>query len=170
MSNYYQEAESDARETVREYQDTILEQLEDKGEASDDLYNDYGNGDSYHHECHVDKWYNLTEAAELLDELSAYEETDTGLWEGQEPRRAIGTQAAYTYGIAVYTFWSDLIKEINDEAETIIEDFDNQISDAEKAIEKAEEAEDVYTGPTPDDLQTEKVAALEAMIGETIKE
>jgi len=64
MSNYRRDAETDARETVLEYLDAIVEKLENDGEASDDLHNDYSGGDAWHHESHVDQWYNLLEAAE----------------------------------------------------------------------------------------------------------
>ncbi len=46
MSNYFRDAADDAAETVRNFADEILEQLLDSGEASDDLNNDYPNGDS----------------------------------------------------------------------------------------------------------------------------
>ena len=81
MSNYIANAASDAAETVLNYEDEILEQLLDAGEASDDLLNDYPNGDAWHHESHVDRDYNLQEAALLLGELRDYEETDSGLWQ-----------------------------------------------------------------------------------------
>jgi hypothetical protein len=122
MSDYIAKAKSDAADTVLGFEDEILEQLLDKGEASDDLLNDYVGGDSYHHENHVDKSYYLTEAAELIDQLPEHEETDSGLWEGQQPKEAIGTCAAFTYGNAVYHYWSELIKEINDRAESIVDD------------------------------------------------
>ncbi len=124
MSNYYRDAQDDARETVLEYIDAIVEQLEEKGEASNDLHNDYSGGDAWHHESHVDRWYNLTEAAELLDQLHDYTEEDGGLWQGQEPRAAIGTQAAFTYGNAVYDAWRNLISHINDEYADWDEDCD----------------------------------------------
>ena len=111
--SYLSKAKSDAQDTAINFLDEIVEHLlQTGGEISDDLNNDYENGDAYHHENHVDKWYGLLEAANLLDELSEYEETDNGLWEGQEPRKAIATQAAYTYGQAVWSLWSDLVKEI----------------------------------------------------------
>ncbi len=111
--NYLQEAQSDAWETCDNFVDEMVQQWKDSGEVSSDLYNDYRNGDSYHHESHVDKSYRLTEAAELLDALSEYEETDNGLWDGQDPREAISTQAAYTYGNAVMGEWAKLIEDIN---------------------------------------------------------
>jgi len=179
MSDYQSQAESDAQDTVSEYREQILEQLLEGGEASDDLLNDYPSGDAYHHESHVDKWYNLTDAAELIDELSEFEETDSGLWEGQQPKEAIGTCAAFTYGNAVYSEWHDLIEKINEEAETVIDDYDDQIADAEKALEEAQEAEDNddedYEGPSVEDcedlvsqLKAEKEVELGAVIDKAI--
>ncbi len=126
MSDYRKEARADAVSTVENYEDEIAEKIFDDGEASDDLLNDYGHGDSYHHERHVDKYYDLSDAAEVLDELSDFEETDTGLWEGLAPREAIGAQAAYTYGAAVYSFFQDLIKEVNDAVTDALSDLDDK--------------------------------------------
>ena len=52
-TDYEVSAESDAKETVRNFIGEILEQLTDKGEASDDLLNDYPNGEAWHHESHT---------------------------------------------------------------------------------------------------------------------
>ena len=149
-TNYLREAADDAADTVRNFADEILEQLLDDGEASDDLLNDYPNGDAWHHECHVDKEYSLIDAATLIDQLRDFEENDSGLWEGLEPRRAIAAQAAYTYGNAVYSEWRELIEKINSEASGIISDFD----------ETAEECDDT------DALETDKRAALRKLIDE----
>lgn len=111
--NYASKARSDAADMVEYFVDEIVEQLVDSGEASDDFNNDYPEGDSYHHEQHVDKAYTLTEAAAILDQLSRHEESDEGLWDGLAPREAISCQAAYTYGNAVAYEWSNLIALIN---------------------------------------------------------
>lgn len=112
--DYRDRAEDDAWEAVEHFMDEIAEQIAESGEASDDMSNDYPDGDSYHHESHVDRWYDLTDAAQILDELSEYEETDGGLWDGREPRDAIAAQAAFTYGNAVYDLWRDRVREVND--------------------------------------------------------
>lgn len=132
-TDYRSEAKSDARETVENFISEIAEKLANRDEASDDLLNDYPNGDAWHHENHVDKSYDLTEAAELLDDLGDCEETDTGLWEGLAPREAISAQAAYTYGNAVYEQWRELIREINDAADELWEAWDEteEATDAE---------------------------------------
>jgi len=163
--DYQIKALEDARETISEFREEILEQLNDTGKASDDLLNDYGTGDSYHHESHVDRCYDLTDAAELIDQLYEHEETDSGLWEGQRPKEAIGTCAAYTYGSAVYSNWADLIKEINDEAEAIINDYDEKIDIAE-ASEEDEDME--YYGSSSNDLRDHKTEALGEVIDRLI--
>jgi hypothetical protein len=127
--SYRDDARADAVSTVENYQDEIVEALIDSGKAIDDLLNDYGSGDSYHHENHVDKWYDLTDAAKVLDELSDFEETDTGLWQGLEPRRAIGAQAAYTYGNAVYSEFRDLIDTINDNFDAELDQLQTEVRD-----------------------------------------
>lgn len=115
-TNYFKEAEGDALNTMENFIDEIIEQLGEKGKASDDLMNDYPNGDSYHHESHTDKSYTLLEAATLLDDLEEYEETDSGLWEGATggPRQMVEIQAAYTYGNAVMSMWHNYMKELNE--------------------------------------------------------
>jgi hypothetical protein len=112
-TNYYLEALSDAWATLDNFADEMVEQFATDGEVSNDLNNDYDNGDEYHHLTHVDKAYTLTEAAAVLDQLSDYEETDNGLWEGLDPREAISAQAAYTYGNCVYAKWSELVDDLN---------------------------------------------------------
>ena len=180
MSNYLRDAAEDASETVRNFADEILEKLLDSGKASDDLFNDYPNGDAWHHECHVDnRCYSLTEAAELLDELYDFEETDRGLWESLTPREAIGCQAAYTYGNAVLSEWNDLIEKINEEASDIFDEYDERITEAEVAEEEreakigenAEDTEDTEdTKDTKDTdlitLEEERKEALRNMIEE----
>jgi hypothetical protein len=135
-TDYLRDAAGDAADTVRNFADEILEQLLDTGEASDDLLNDYPNGDAWHHQNHVDKWYSLIDAATLIDQLSHFEETDSGLWEGQQPKEAISTCAAFTYGNAVASEWHDLIEEINGHASDIIDDYDGQIASLEEEIEE----------------------------------
>ncbi len=158
MSHYYDEAKDDAKEFATEFLDQIVGQLLVKGEASDDYNNDYDGGDSHFHESYVDKDYGLLEAAELLDALDQYEETDSGLWEGQEPRQAIATQAAFTYGNAVGSLFSDLIKEINGEIDVreIMDDLESKETEKHKEEEYWEFDSSEYE-ETLEDLVTERV-------------
>lgn len=179
--DYSDEAEEDAKETVRNFKDEIVEKILEDGEASDDLLNDYTNGDAYHHENHVDKWYNLQEAAELLGQLSSHVETDHGLWEGKDPEEAIGAQAAFTYGNAVYSEWRDLIESINDDQEVEdLVDIYNELDgmDEDEFVDEDGEAEkkavaeamgELYKGEsTIDDGKKAVKAAIEARIDQII--
>lgn len=158
--SYLDEAESDAQEMVENFRDEIEEQLADRDEASKDLFNDYPGGDNYHHENHVDRPYQLKEAADLLDELSDYEETDTGLWEGLPPRDAIGAQAAFTYGNAVLGIWQDQIDNINseyddlkpDEDEYDLDDHEDEYEDAKKKAAEIAINRTLGTGEQEPDL------------------
>lgn len=114
MKDYNAKAIEDAWDMADNFLEDIITQAV-TGEVSNDLFNDYERGDEYHHSSHVDKEYSLLEAATLLDQLSSHEETDYGLWEGvHDPRQAVGTQAAYTYGNAVMYYWNNVIEEINE--------------------------------------------------------
>jgi hypothetical protein len=117
--DYSANADSDAKDMARNFLDEIVEQLHDDNEASDDYNNDYPGGDSYHHETHQDKAYDLDDAVKVLRQLSQYEETDDGLWEGLGAEEQISARAAYTYGNAVGSIWSDIIKKINSEFEDV---------------------------------------------------
>ena len=165
-TNYLREAADDAADTVRNFADEILEQLLDDGKASDDLLNDYPDGDSWHHESHVDKWYSMIDAAILIDQLDEFEETDSGLWQGQSFKDAISTCAAFTYGNAVYSAWRELIEKINEEASDIIDDYDTQIEDLEWNTEEVTEENDDARIAALDALADEKADALRKLIAE----
>lgn len=143
---YYAEACNDALEMVNNFLTEVSDQIIQTGEASRDLFNDFANGDGYHHENHVDKDYRLSNAADLLDELSEWEETDEGLWSGLEPRKAVSAQAAYTYGNCVLSRWQDLIDAINQG----IEDMDNHLRfEAEDIDIECDERNDIIRAIVP---------------------
>lgn len=146
--SYISEARSDAASTALEYIDTIMEFIKDGEDVSDDLLNDYPDGDSYHHENHVDREYDLEEAATVLKELREHKETDSGLWEGLEPEQAISAQAPFTYGNAVMANWQELIEYINDDEmiQQAKELFANYLGDDhwEKIVEPVKELTEVH--------------------------
>jgi hypothetical protein len=57
--------------------------------------------------------YGLKVAAEILDQLSDHEETDNGLWESLPPRKAIESQAHYTYVNAVRHEVSSILDDLS---------------------------------------------------------
>jgi len=162
--SYSDESKQDAKDTASEYLDTILDKLFANEDVSDDLHNDYAGGDSHHHENHVDKSYTLQEAADLLDELSDHEETDNGLWEGQMPRQAISTQAAFTYGNAVISQWRDLIQEINsdDDLNALRKRLEWLQTDPTER-EEWDEADDPINCELADDVETGKAKIKERL-------
>jgi hypothetical protein len=110
--NYPAKAEEDARDAVAYFLDDIVKEIIEKENEIGTSILDWS--ETYHHESHVDKSYSLLEAATLLDQLDDFEETDSGLWEGQSPRDAIATQAAFTYGNAVAAEFTELMEKINE--------------------------------------------------------
>ena len=117
VRDWNKECVEDAKMFIGNFESEIVDQLMDKNEASTDLYNDYPNGDSFIHETYVDKEYNLRESAAILETFD--NETDSGLWEGLEPRKAISAQAAFTYGNAVGVEIRRLIESINTDFENM---------------------------------------------------
>lgn len=144
QTDYEAEALEAAVDALSHYEDSILELLVDEGWASQCI-SDYDDGDSYHHETHVDKSYGVEEAVKLLADLSEHEETDSGLWEGQDWERVLDAKAAYTYGNAVYWKFHELIGEINDEYELSVDDWEDEPSESERK-EFAQEAFNVVKG------------------------
>lgn len=121
MGDYLEAAKTDARDAAENFLDEIVDNIVgNEGEISETDISDYS--DSYHHETHVDRSYSLKEAAELLDDLDDYEEDDSGLWQGLEPREAISAMAAFTYGNAVASMFRDLMGEVNTAITTAMED------------------------------------------------
>ncbi len=138
MTDYSAEVVSDAEEFFTEYHDEICESITDNfGNVSTDLYNDYDNGDAFIHENYTDRFYSLTEAAEILSQLSEYVESDSGLWEAQEPKDAICTQAAFTYSSAVVDRIINILCDINFNVERLDSYPEPSKEEAEAAIKEA---------------------------------
>lgn len=144
-TNYRKMANEAAWDMAENFVEEMIDQWCESGEISDDINNDYSNGDSYHHETHCQDTYTLREAAELLEELDEYEEGDEGLWEGQSPRDAISTQAAFTYRAAVGSMFRDAVEELNG----FLDDLFGSV-DWEEQVERDEDGE---TDHDVDDLK-----------------
>jgi len=123
-ASYY--VERDAKEILSNYIEEIAEMLIDNGEASTDLYNDYPSMDERVSESD-DYNRNPTDAIEVIEDLSEFEEEDSGLWEGSTSYSDIlSTIAHYTYTNALYHEIESMIENTNDtldsDAITKIED------------------------------------------------
>jgi hypothetical protein len=137
-TDYRKEAASDALELIDEFTDEIIESLE---AFMDDPMRviDRDRAQTWLHESVIGKRYSLMDAATLLDQLPGHAESDSGLWQGQGPRDAISTQAAFTYRNAVYSiarsYLEDIVSEYQSfEPEDEDDDDDKQMEDARTMI------------------------------------
>ena len=129
---------ADANDIISDYIEEIAEMLIDDGEASTDLYNDYSNMDLQISESD-DYWRRPEEAIETIDELSEFEEEDSGLWEGcSDYREILSAIAHYTYTNALYHKIESMIESINDTID------DDTITEIEDQITKEILNEDDY--------------------------
>ena len=128
----------DAQDIISDYIEEIAEMLIDTGEASTDLYNDYDGMDSNILESD-DYYRNPTDAIEVIEDLSEFEDDDNGLWDGSTNYRDIlNTIAHYTYTNALYHEIESMIESINDTID------DDTITEIEDQITKELLTEDDY--------------------------
>ena len=127
--NYYKTIEEEAKDFTENYRDDIIDVIkENKDEDADYIYDEaiYQKWDLNDkiYEWLDTAWYGflrrgffkdctteLISAAKILDE-SLEIETDEGLWEGQEPVKAIMSQAFYTVQNDLYNEIEKQIKEM----------------------------------------------------------
>lgn len=141
MSDYWNEVSKEARSLILDNPDTFKQAIID--DVGFDL-NEINGLDQLFHETIVDRWYSPKEAIEVLEHC-LNEETDSGLWEGQEWEKVLATKAAFSYGNDV---WFEAEKLYNacrvrfsDEMDTLCEELseeetDSQMEDLqEKAIQ-----------------------------------
>lgn len=110
FTNYNEYVEKEAKSFVEEFEVDLIDEIKD------------GNTDvhSYVHDYRLHEWVDndfiyvdLKDSADILEQ-SDNVETDSGLWEGQEPRKAIETQAFFTYR-------NDLGEEVMERFKDILE-------------------------------------------------
>jgi hypothetical protein len=112
----------------------------------------------------------LVDCALILDQ-SDNVETDSGLWEGQEPRKAIETQAFFTYRYdlfsAVKCLTEEYLQELMDKYLALADDVQSRIDSQKEKVERLtgelevlDEDEDNYSS-TDDDLTIERIALEE---------
>lgn len=122
-------------ETAEVFIDNFREEIENEIKEGSD-FNSMIDHIDLHDKLHEDldnSWYSflrddifkdfdseLTTCARILD-WTSNKETDSGLWEGQEPEQAIQTQAFFSVRSDVYfvleDLYNDLAEEINNKGE-----------------------------------------------------
>jgi len=159
---YYVKA--DAQDIISNYIEEIAEMLISDGEASTDLYNDYANMDSWISESD-DYWRNPEEAIKTIDELSEFEEDDSGLWEGcGNYREILSAIAHYTYTNALYHEIESMIESINYSIDSDI------ITEIEDQITKELLTEDDYQSMKETDIDIEDFDQVREWCEENIEE
>jgi len=159
---YYVKA--DAQDIISDYIEEIAKMLIDDGEASTDLYNDYSDMDSRISESD-DYWRRPEEAIETIDELSEFEEEDSGLWEGcRDHRKILSAIAHYTYTNTLYAEIESMIKSINDTLDS------DAITEIEDQITKELLTEDDYQSMKEKDIDIEDFDQVREWCEENIEE
>lgn len=115
---YTKKAKADACDMAENFLDEIVEQVAGEGRASHDYVEDYPDGDRYHNDSHVDKWYSFRESCDILTELDDLsQQLLKRLWDGDGLKKAIMRKARHAYGDSVLRCWGEIIEWINEDAE-----------------------------------------------------
>lgn len=157
FSNYVDKLESEARFFIGKYITNIIEEIK---EGNTDIYR-FIQDSKLHEWCENDFTYiNLIDSANIIDQSENVEQ-DSGLWEGQEPMRAIETQAFYTYKGDLYSTIKDLLEDdlekIKSENEAVLLELEEEYEELGKE-ERTEEGLERY------EELGEKILSIEGFI------
>jgi hypothetical protein len=146
--DYDNDVQEDAVGFLEDHEDEFKEAIKD---GTDFDINDISCLDTSFHESITDRAYSLTDAAYIIEHCEN-EETDSGLWEGQQPEDAISTKAAFSYSRDVWFKCEELYNSIKDRFEELQEEIHEGLDDKELVENKLDE----------DDSMIEKRAIKEA--------
>ncbi len=118
------------------YQEDELELLEAIIEDKEWDYNEIDSLDEYWHSEIVDRAYTLSDAAVVIENCEN-EETDSGLWETQQPEDAIKTKAAYSYGMDCWFKTEEIFTYMKDEYQELIKDFSEEDLEDDEKLKRA---------------------------------
>ena len=136
FSYYDGYVEEQAKDLLDNYMGDIEEELK---EDSIEFYSFFD--DKVHEWVDNDFIYvDLRDSADII-EGSSYDETDSGLWEGQDPIEAVKTKAFFTYR---YDLMEAVEEVFNDSLEELETDLENEISDIEIDLDKLKEKLEGY--------------------------
>jgi hypothetical protein len=167
FENYDSYLQGEAENFFGEYKSDIEEDI--KGNKLD-VYNYFDDRVHEWTDTEFSRGIDLVDCALILDQ-SDNVETDSGLWEGQEPRKAIETQAFFTYRYdlfsAVKCLTEEYLQELMDKYLALADDVQSRIDSQNEKIERLtgelevlDEDEDNYSS-TEDDLNIERIALEE---------
>lgn len=135
FKNYDQYVSTEAKNVVDEYKVSIVEELQsgklDIYDFFDEKVHDWVDNDLIYIDLH--------DCANILEQ-SDNKETDSGLWEGLEPMKAIEAQAFFTYRndlhIAVKAVVEDYLEDLVEETEDKIGNLESLIRSKKEEIEE----------------------------------
>lgn len=141
-SNYVEE---ESNQVVEESKVDLKDELEKGSVNLDDYFDDI----IFEHVDSEFIYHDLMDSANILEQ-SDNVETDSGLWEGEEPVKAVQTQAFFTLrndlSIRVIAHAVDMLEEYSEEIQEQIEGIENDMEDLK------EEATLAGEGKTRDDV------------------
>lgn len=144
-NNYYGYVEDQAQELFDDRKEDFETELQN-GEV--DLY-EFFQEDALEWTDNEFIYVDLVDSATIIDE-SDNEETDSGLWEGQEPREAIKT-------MAFYTFYNDLMHCLKD---SILSYLDEAKADAERKVDELEDKEEELQSELDEEDEDDRIDIL----------
>jgi prefoldin subunit 5 len=162
FTNYYAKVTKESEELLDQWRNDLKDELEldkvDFDNYFDDKIHDWADSEF----VHVD----LREAVDII-EGSSYEETDSGLWQGMEPERALETKAFFTFRFDLMeatresftSFLEDYFKELESEASDIGYDIDflkSKVSDLNSEMDALD-----TTDPANDDKGDEIIYKIQ---------
>lgn len=149
--DYQKDVSDDAVSFLQDHEEAFKEAI------VDDLDFDRNDIDCLDMDFHLDitdRAYALSDAAYIIENCEN-EETDSGLWESQQPEDAIKTKAAFSYSMDVWFKCEKLFKEIKERYDEILEEGTEDATDGpntpeDGAIDLAwQEFEDEYVKVEP---------------------
>lgn len=161
FSNYQERLNNDAEDFINNYIDEIIEEVK---EGNFDLH-DFCFYDGKLDE-HVDEYLDLQEAVDIIENCNN-EESDSGLWEGQQPEEALKTKAMFSYRLDVYEEVAEVLSDKLEEYASDLEDQVNGLEADKKVLE--EELEDLEE-LDEEDQDEDRIEQLEEEISDIEEE
>lgn len=132
--NYQKDVRKDAIDFIVDHEDEIKEAIK---EGSDFDANDISCLDEDFHCDIIDRAYSPADAGYILENCEN-EEDDRGLWDGQDPKQAISTMAAFSYGNDVWFEAKEIYEKIKEKYDDTIDaatDINNELEEDEQEDE-----------------------------------
>ena len=114
MVDYEKDVEDEAKDFLSEYKDDLKRAIKEEKEFD---RNDIEVLDDAFHENITDRAYSPEDAVFILEHCDN-EETDSGLWEGQDWRDELSTRAAFSFSSDVWFKCEQIYNEIKEEYES----------------------------------------------------